>query len=395
MTGVGLIGQKRHIGLYVHVPFCAGKCPYCDFYSVAGDNQTMDAYTEAVCTALAVMSSRYPRRADTLYFGGGTPVLLGAKRLSRIIGAARRLFGLDSAEITVEANPSAASLRDIFSGLADAGANRLSMGLQSANPAELQFLGRKHSPDDAKRAVEEAQTAGFTNISLDLMLGIPQQTLHSVENSVAFCASLGVSHISSYLLKVEEGTPFHRQEIQKICPDCDMQAELYLRAVERLAALGYRQYEISNFSKPGKESRHNLKYWDCTEYLGVGPSAHGFMESTRYYYGRDLAAFLRDPAAVLLEATDSAVPAVDLPAGTGIDLEEYAMLRLRLADGLCLADAARLCGSVNVNAALHAAKPLQAGGLLTVNGDVIALTPDGFLLSNEVILRLLDALTAP
>lgn len=377
------------IGLYIHVPFCVSKCPYCDFYSMPAGEATMDAYTAAVCACLEQMAARYPRIANTLYFGGGTPVLLGADRIAHIIDCAQSLFGLSGAEITVEANPSGLSVPKTLKGLFAAGANRISMGLQSAVPEELQFLGRGHTPDDARRAVEAARAAGFANISLDLMLGIPQQTVDSVENSVDFCAQLGAEHISSYLLKVEEGTPFHRQNVLQICPDNDQQADIYLAAVELLAARGYSQYEISNFCKNSKVSRHNLKYWDCGEYIGVGPSAHSYMEHTRFYYPRNLQAFLADPTAVCLEEDDTPATLATLPAAAQCDVQEYMMLRLRLTQGLNLRTAASRCEQVPADAVLQAAKPMQRAGLLTVNGDTIALTPQGFLISNAVIAALI------
>lgn len=377
------------IGLYIHVPFCVRKCPYCDFYSMLADAAAMDAYTAAVCVCLEQMAARYPRRADTLYFGGGTPTLLGADRLAQMINRAQSLFGLSAAEITVEANPGGVSLPQTLKGLFEAGANRISMGLQSAVQQELHFLGRGHTPDDARRAVEAARTAGFTTVSLDLMLGIPQQTVDSVEYSVDFCAQLGVEHISSYLLKVEEGTPFYKQNVLQICPDSDQQADIYLATVEFLASRGYSQYEISNFCRDGKVSRHNLKYWNCGEYLGVGPSAHGYMEHVRFYYPRNLRAFLADPAAVFLEDDDSPVTLAALPENAHCDAQEYMMLRLRLTQGLNLCDAASCCTQIDAAAVLAAAEPMQQAGLLTVNGDTIALTPQGFLVSNTVIARLI------
>ena len=251
--------RETNPGVYIHVPFCAAKCPYCNFYSVKAEESLMDAYTEQICRALAASAERWQRRADTLYFGGGTPILLGARRIERIVSTARRHFGLQNAEITLEANPASTleeTLRDLFA----AGVNRLSFGMQSADEEELRILGRRHTAKEAALAVAHAQAAGFSNISLDLMLGIPQQTAQSVEKSIGFCAETGITHISAYLLKIEEGTPFDRNGVAARCPDPDEQAERYLQAVEALARHGFCQYEISNFAKPGFHSRHNCKY---------------------------------------------------------------------------------------------------------------------------------------
>ena len=218
-----------------------------------------------------------------MYFGGGTPILLGARRIERIVSTARRHFGLQNAEITLEANPASTleeTLRDLFA----AGVNRLSFGMQSADEEELRILGRRHTAKEAALAVAHAQAAGFSNISLDLMLGIPQQTAQSVERSIGFCAETGITHISAYLLKIEEGTPFDRNGVAARCPDPDEQAERYLQAVEALARHGFCQYEISNFAKPGFHSRHNCKYWLGAEYLGLGPAAHSLMEGRRFFF---------------------------------------------------------------------------------------------------------------
>ena len=240
------------LGFYIHVPFCHGKCPYCDFYSRPDSPRKMDAYVSAVTAALAPWRERLAgRELATVYFGGGTPSLLGARRLGTILQAVRQGFSLaPGAEITLEANPTSVD-RAFFQEVGQAGFNRLSMGLQSANEEELRFLGRAHSPQQAAQAVENARAAGFSNISLDLMLGLPGGSREKLGRSIAFAASLGVEHISSYILKVEPGTPFAARGVQ--VPDEDNTAEQYLFAVEELARLGYGQYEISNFARPGKE----------------------------------------------------------------------------------------------------------------------------------------------
>ena len=364
------------LGFYIHVPFCHGKCPYCDFYSRPDSPRKMDAYVSAVTAALAPWRERLAgRELATVYFGGGTPSLLGARRLGTILQAVRQGFSLaPGAEITLEANPTSVD-RAFFQEVRQAGFNRLSMGLQSANGEELRFLGRTHSPQQAAQAVENARAAGFSNISLDLMLGLPGGSREKLGRSIAFAAFLGVEHISSYILKVEPGTPFAARGVQ--VPDEDDTAEQYLFAVEELARLGYGQYEISNFARPGKESRHNLLYWRGEEYLGFGPGAHSFFGGRRFYYPRDLEGFLQGNSPV--------------DDGTGGDFGEFAMLNLRLTRGLCREDCLARFGAeggalfdeVLENACRCPPRLLRA------DGEAISFTPEGFLVSNALLVRLL------
>ena len=364
-------GEAKSIGLYIHVPFCAGKCPYCDFYSIRGTESSMDDYTESIIRQIDFCGERLGRRADTLYFGGGTPSLLGAARLNRILAAARRSLGLSDAEITAEVNPSA-DPGDFFMELRAGGFNRVSVGLQSADDGELRLLGRGHTAAQAARTVEAAQKAGFGNLSLDLMLAVQGQTEESLARSAAFCGELGAKHVSAYLLQIEPGTVYARDRERLDLPGEEKAASLYLLAVSELEKQGYRQYEISNFARPGYESRHNLKYWHCEEYLGIGPSAHSFADGKRFHYGRSLRDFLRGEP-----------PVQD---GEGGGFEEYAMLRLRLTEGLtdeaCLA---RFGHSVPARMKA-AARRYEAGGLTVCAENGFHFTPKGFLLS--------DALTA-
>lgn len=360
------------IGLYIHIPFCMGKCPYCDFYSVAFDEAAADAYAKAVCDLMA--SRRFPAgEADTVYFGGGTPSLIGAGRIGRILECAAASCGVSkNAEITLEANPAGMD-RSAFREFRAAGINRLSLGVQSGIDRELSLLGRRHTAREAHDAVLAAFTGGFGNISADLMLAVPGQTMGSIEKSVDFLTGLPVSHISAYLLKIEEGTAFAEKGF---AADDDLAADLYLGCVERLAAKGFSQYEISNFARPGKESRHNLKYWRCEQYLGIGPAAHSFLGGRRFHFRRDLKAFMADPFSVLRED------------GPGGDFTEFAMLRLRLAEGLDLEEAASQF-EFDRERILRRAGPFLEKDFVRLRGGRLSLTPEGFLLSNTVISALL------
>ncbi len=364
------------LGFYVHVPFCHGKCPYCDFYSLLDSPTQMDAYVQGVTASLLPWREKLrDQELATVYFGGGTPNLLGANRLGRILQAIRDNFALfPQAEITLEANPTQVD-QAFFQEARSAGFNRLSLGLQSANPEELRFLGRAHSPEDVIRAVSHARAAGFDNISLDLMLGLPGGSKERLGRSIHFAAGLSVEHISSYILKVEPDTPFAAKGIQ--LPSDDDTSDQYLFAVEELAKLGYAQYEISNFSRPDRESRHNLLYWRGEEYLGFGPGAHSFFEGRRFFYPRDLESFLKGNS-----------PVQDGPGG---DFGEFAMLNLRLTRGLRREDCTSRFGSQGeglFQEVLENAKrcPKQ---LLQATEDRISFTPQGFLVSNALLVRLL------
>lgn len=364
-------------GLYIHIPFCISKCRYCNFYSLPDSEELFEPYTERVISAIKYYSEKYERRYNSLYFGGGTPLFLGEKRLIRMLEAAKPFLD-KGAEITAEGNPAAAGSID-FGALYDAGFNRLSFGLQSSNERELEALGRIHSPKDASDSVAAAQKAGFENISLDLMLGIPYQTEESLCSSVDFCADVGASHVSAYMLKIEEGTPLAcSPELCELCADEEQVSAFYLRAVDKLESRGFRQYEISNFTQPGFESRHNLGYWLDGEYLGIGPSAHSYIDGRRFYFENNLKGFMETPFEEL-EKEES----------EGGGWEEYAMLRLRLTDGLNMEEFALTYPQAPVSKILGNAAKFKGSGLVEVLGKTIALTPRGFLLSNAVTGELL------
>ncbi len=358
-------------GIYIHIPFCRRKCPYCDFFSVCSGEEQWEQYTQTICQRIVQAASVYPTKADTLYFGGGTPGLIGAQRLCRMVRCVRDHFGLQQAEVTVEVNP---EKRDIdFAALKQGGVNRISIGLQSAHDDELRQLGRLHRTEDAVHCIRSAREAGFENISLDLMLAIPLQTKERLLRSIDFCARQQATHISAYLLKIEPDTPYAQRRDKALLCDDDRQAELYLTAVQALHEYGYEQYEISNFAKSGYQGQHNLKYWHDEEYLGFGPSAHSFMNGRRFYCGRSFESFWQN------SITDD---------GAGGDEEEFLMLGLRLTEGVTNERFRRRFGKDIPREVFSRAEKLQDTGLLQVSEDHIALTPRGFLLSNAVIGRL-------
>ena len=368
----------RNIGIYIHTPFCKQKCPYCDFYSLAGsDNSLRDSYTDTLTKAIALLGERYPSQADTLYFGGGTPTLLKSENISKIIDSCRSAFTLSDAEITLEANPETVTEEEL-SALKVAGINRLSMGLQSGVDSELSALGRRHSSLDAKRAVELAKAAGIDNVSLDLMLGIPGQTVESALKSAEFCLSLGIPHISAYMLKIENGTPFYNIADSLDIPDDDLTADIYENVSELLRAHGFLRYEISNFALPGFQSRHNLKYWNCEEYLGIGPSAHSFIDGKRMFFPRSLDGFLAEKCFNMQ---------YDCEGGS---VEEFIMLRLRLSEGLSLSSLSQRYPKADISHIKTTAQKLSGFGLVFFDGNKISLTDRGVLVSNSVIAEFLS-----
>lgn len=366
--------MSNSIGLYIHIPFCKHKCPYCDFFSGNADENAFDNYVIELKDKIKYWSEKAKRDVATVYFGGGTPSVLGADRLCDILDFIKFNFNIqNNAEITVESNPDSAKTID-FEKMYACGFNRISMGMQTAVEDELRLLGRIHSIDDAKTSVERAKSAGFNNISLDLMMGIPNQTIESLEKSISFCADCKVTHISSYILKIEENTPFYKVQNKLKLADDDMQAEMYLKAVEMLDSLGYKQYEISNFAKQGYESRHNTNYWRCGEYIGIGPSAHSFFEGKRFFYSRSMDDFNNNKLSF---------------EGTGGDEEEFIMLSLRLKSGLNYSEFEEKFGYTLPPYIIKKAKEYEKYGYTNVTDKSISFTPKGFLVSNSIISELI------
>lgn len=366
--------MSNSIGLYIHIPFCKHKCPYCDFFSGNADENAFDNYVIELKDKIKYWSEKAKRDVATVYFGGGTPSVLGADRLCDILDFIKSNFNIqNNAEITVEVNPDSAKTID-FKQMYACGFNRISMGMQTAVEDELRLLGRIHSIDDAKTSVERAKSVGFNNISLDLMMGIPNQTIESLEKSISFCADCEVTHISSYILKIEENTPFYKVQNKLKLADDDMQAEMYLKAVEMLDSLGYKQYEISNFAKQGYESRHNTNYWRCGEYIGIGPSAHSFFEGKRFFYSRSMDDFNNNKLSF---------------EGTGGDEEEFIMLSLRLKSGLNYSEFEAKFGYTLPSYIIKKAKEYEKYGYTSVTDKSISFTPKGFLVSNSIISELI------
>ena len=380
--------QKRNkapLGIYIHIPFCRSKCAYCDFYSLPcqeRNDELMQRYLKALCAHIKECGALAPKyKVDTIYFGGGTPSFFGSAGLSTILAAIRRSFDVDSkAEITFEANPD--SITDkLLLRLRGEGFNRVSLGVQCDDDAILQTIGRPHTYEQAKEAVEKIRRAGFTNVSVDLIYGLPGQTLAGWKQTVEHVMELHPEHISCYGLKLEEGTPLYTNQHRYHLPEDDDQADMYLAAVDILTSNGFRQYEISNFARKGLYSRHNMKYWMGNEYLGFGPSASSDFAGRRFTMVRDIEEYIegiRTGGEVIEDQEE--IPLWDR-AG------EYIMLRLRTLNGISGEDYERRFRLPFEPLEKELEK--QQGYAVKSPDGRWRLTPKGYLISNTIISDLL------
>ncbi|MCC8078163.1 MAG: radical SAM family heme chaperone HemW [Oscillospiraceae bacterium] len=377
--------MNKRLGIYIHIPFCASKCGYCDFYSLAGCDKLMPAYHNALLQHIRESAEQLRQHhTDSVYFGGGTPSYYGARRICELFNALKRA-GLvyRSAEVTVEVNPDSVRAYDLALLRAE-GVNRLSIGAQSANDDILKLIGRRHNWRQVVRTVKSARDAGFENLSLDLIYGLPSQTKEDWADTLNRAIDLAPEHLSCYGLKIEDGTPFETYRNSQILPDDDEQADMYLYTVETLERFGYRQYEISNFARPGHASRHNLKYWLLQDYMGFGPGAASCVGGVRYSYVRDLQEYIsgvRSGGTLLAEYE---------PIGLLDRAAEYIMLGMRTVRGIS--------GQEYHNIYRSDFAPLEEllqefrhkGWTAQEENGRWHFTPAGFLLSNLLIGMMLD-----
>ena len=377
--------EKQPLGIYIHIPFCRSKCQYCDFYSLTTkDDKLLDSFISAMTAHIKEAGRLAPNhRVDTVYFGGGTPTFFGSEGMSTLLAAVRKYFDVASdAEITFEANPDSVSDK-LLRRLHAEGFNRVSLGIQTDDEELLKQLGRPHTYSQAVSAVDRIRKNGFRNLSVDLMYGLPGQTLAAWEDTLRRVLALNPDHISCYGLKVEERTPLFHVKDSLNLPDDDLQADMYLSAVEILRTKGYRQYEISNFAKKGMVSKHNMKYWQGGEYLGFGPDASSDFAGKRFTFVRDLMGYIdgiKGKGEIIRDMQE--IPQRER-AG------EYLMTRLRTTSGIGKEEYEKkyLLPFAPLENALerHAQQ-----GLATQNGDGRwYLTPEGFLVSNSIISDLL------
>ena len=371
-------------GVYIHFPYCRKRCPYCDFAVHARARIPHEQYAAAVVRELAERAPAFAgRRLASVYFGGGTPGLWRADCLGEVLAAVRATFprddGAGAMEVTVEANPDDLP-REQLDGLVAAGVTRLSLGVQSLEPKHLATLGRTHGRGEAERAVAEARAAGLTSLSVDLMFGLPSQTLTELESDLAGVLALEPDHVSVYNLTVEERTAFGglQRAGLLVIPDSGVCAEMYERIDARLAGAGFDHYEISSWARPGRRAVHNTLYWTGGEYLGLGCSAHSFRRlpdggGERFSVARSVDEWLRAPALATKETLDPAA------------LEREAVwLGLRLLDGIDRAAHARLYGRDPVAAHADEVARLEREGLVAVTPERLRLTARGVLFADEV-----------
>ncbi len=358
--------NRDKYGIYLHIPYCRARCRYCDFYTAPGARGVPREYVEALKREL-----RRPHPApDTLYFGGGTPALLTPAQAAELIAAAGPRPG---AEITLEANPDAVT-PETLAGFRAAGVTRLSFGVQSARDSQLRTLGRLHTAAGAARALAWAREAGFPDLCGDIMLALPGYTRAEFDETLALLAEGGCTHISAYLLKIEPGTAFAARPPAGL-PDPDAAADFYLYAVDRLEAAGYRQYEISNFARPGHEGRHNLLYWNCRDYQGIGPAAHSCVGGVRRFWPGDTAGFI---AGTVQEEEEGRC-----------DAEDFLLMQLRLTHGLDMAEYQARGGAPFTAAQQTFLRQCQAHGYAVWDGRTLRLTPAGMVVQNAILEELI------
>ena len=400
--------QGPSVSLYLHIPFCVTKCNYCDFNTYAGIEDLMPAYVSAVVDEIGMWGEALGKgtRAPTIFFGGGTPSLLPAGDVYRILDACHRGFSCDDGiEVTLESNPGDLTLERL-KGLRAAGVNRLSIGVQSFDDRHLIALTRRHSAKVAERAFEMAREAGFDNVNLDLMYGLPRQTLDEWVETVDRARTLSPEHLSLYALTLEEGTPLARDVERGTTadPDPDLAAEMYLHAARVLGEIGYGQYEISNWARPGKESRHNLVYWRNESYIGIGAGAHSFLGGCRFWEEKnprryvDKVGELKGRGGWGKLPIDSGEAMAEAIVGTGpvseveviseaLEMGETMMLGLRLMEGVSEEGFRERFGRSLESVFGADLREFQGLGLLEKEGERWRLTGRGRLLGNEVFQR--------
>jgi oxygen-independent coproporphyrinogen III oxidase len=384
------------LGIYISVPFCRTKCSYCNFASDVFSRAVFERYVERVCADIADaehtardMGGRFERAVDSIYLGGGTPTVLDAGQLLRMFNAVRAEFSMSGdAEITVECAPGTLT-PEVLDGLLRCGVNRVSLGVQSFIDREASAVGRLHKRETVLNDVKRLRAVGVTNINIDLIAGLPHQTAESWRLSLEETIATGIPHVSVYMLEVDEDSRLGRELIAggtryhaHFVPDDEATADFYVAACEKLEAAGVMQYEISNFSRPGFESRHNLKYWTRRPYLGFGVDAHSMLPSAERAYSA-----VRFAAADVLEKYVAGSPLQKTLVTLAGALEESFFLGLRLNRGINLQEIAAAYGEESVQSAHAAVDELIADGLLQRDGASVRLTARGRLLSNEVFQR--------
>ena len=380
--------QKEKLGIYIHIPFCKSKCGYCDFCSHAPKKGEISRYLNALLLNMqdfAVSARDYT--VDTVFIGGGTPTLLSKRQIKDIIDALYTHFDIEKgAEITIEANPGTVD-KGLLRSIRSAGINRISFGLQSANNNELCALGRIHTAEEFVESFNAARNAGFKNINVDIMYGIPYQSEESFRDTLEFVKSLSPEHISVYGLNIEEGTPFYDKKDSLPLPDEESEYRMYRAAHTSLEDAGYSHYEVSNYARRGFESKHNLRYWKNEKYLGFGASAHSYFCGQRYAYTDDIESYMLEMehptniSHIITECTDIDVFTKET---------EYVMLRMRLFGGIDFSDYRREFGEDFMHKYRDRLSQYVDGGFVNLTKSGCAFSVKGMYVSNYILSEILD-----
>jgi oxygen-independent coproporphyrinogen-3 oxidase len=375
--------------IYIHVPFCKSKCPYCAFFSrpwKAVDNHSLEQWEQFICREMRLHAMETGTQTiDSIFFGGGTPSLVPPASIYRVINEAAKLFSFaKTIEISLEANPESVTSENAH-GFRSAGVNRVSVGVQSFDESLLRAIGRIHGNRQTHHAVDCFRRAGFNNIGIDLMWGLPSESLGSWLSQLKEAVSLFPEHLSCYALTIEQGTPFSRG--RPPLPSDDMLSSMYLECCDFLEHAGYRHYEVSNFARPGYECRHNTGYWQGEDYLGLGPSAVSSFRGKRWTQPPDIAQWMSGILKGDLH------PQTEILTGKDV-VHEYVMLRLRMADGLPLSRLYLAAGNKPKPSIMDLCQDLVREGMAVICGGSISLTSRGMLVSNAIIERFFEELDA-
>lgn len=378
--------MKKKLGIYIHIPFCTKKCGYCDFYSVTWNEIQEHTYIQAAVNEIKSYSNLASKFVvDSIFIGGGTPSIINPQNLENLISTIRNIFTVeDDCEISMEANPN--SLNDNLKTYREIGINRLSIGIQSLNDSILKNIGRIHNSKEALEAIDRSKSFGFDNINVDVMFNIPGQTIDDINDTINQLVNKDIKHISFYSLKLEKGTPMYSLEQSKeiIMPDEDIERDMYYAGRQIMEKHNLKQYEISNYAMKGYECRHNLKYWNQDEYIGIGPSAHSFLGKIRFKNPSDLTEYILngDEDGIFERNIQEVMNKEDL-------IFEYIMLRLRLTEGLKFIDFKKKF-SINFKEAYNEQiDNLTKNNLIELDEDAIWLTKRGMDISNYVFSQFL------
>ncbi len=378
--------MRKKLELYIHIPFCAKKCGYCDFLSGPAAVSVQQRYVEQLIEEIACQSAHYPGyQVPSVYLGGGTPSLLGAKDICQIMEQVKSVFELsDTPEVTIEANPGTVTMEKLKA-WSEAGINRVSIGLQSADDKELKNLGRIHTYDEFLKTYQRVRQAGFDNVNIDLMSALPGQTLASWRSTLKKVARLKPEHISAYSLTIEEGTPFYQQYHghPELLPGEDEEREMYYATKQILQDMGFRRYEISNYAKSGRECRHNIGYWTGTEYLGLGLGSSSYIQGFRFHNEEDLGRYCR--IRMKGEDADDRLHQDIIHLTDKEKMEEFKFLGLRMMDGVSGSEFLKRFGVNMWNVYGDVLGKLVENHLIQADNPYIRLTDFGVDISNYVL----------